>query len=332
MASITIHSPLGIVFCGVLAAGLDYLIGDPPHWLHPVQVMGWFIEQLSCRILRVYSQPWQRRLGGIGLGCLLIFGSGGIGWLLLKLGDRYFPWLTPVLTVIILASCLAGRSLSQATQSVLMPLQAGDLPQAREKLSYFVGRDTAHLNETDILRATLESWAENSVDGVLAPWFYILLGLGIPGLGPVPLALGYKAASTLDSMVGYLREPYRDLGWFSAKLEDRLTWLPCRLTVLTLALLSGKPWAVLAICRRDAPLDPSPNSGWSEAVYAAILGVQLGGENTYQGEKKWKPLLGNGDRPITPNLINQARQLTRLCFWLWLVLALGVAGFLQVRS
>ncbi|MFM7576242.1 MAG: adenosylcobinamide-phosphate synthase CbiB, partial [Microcystaceae cyanobacterium] len=152
--------------------------------------------------------------------------------------DRYFPWLTPVLTVIILASCLAGRSLSQATQSVLMPLQSGDLPQAREKLSYFVGRDTAHLNETDILRATLESWAENSVDGVLAPWFYILLGLGIPGLGPVPLALGYKAASTLDSMVGYLREPYRDLGWFSANLEDRLTWLPCRLTVLTLALLS----------------------------------------------------------------------------------------------
>jgi adenosylcobinamide-phosphate synthase len=331
LASITIHSPLGIVFCGVLAAFWDYLVGDPPHWLHLVQVMGWFIEQISRRILQFCPHPWQRRLGGVGLGFILVLGSGGTGWLFLWVGDRYLPWLTPVLTIILLASCLAGRSLSQATESVLIPLQAGDLPQAREKLSYFVGRDTAQLNEAEILRATLESWAENSVDGVLAPWFYILLGLGIPVLGPVPLALAYKAASTLDSMVGYLREPYRDLGWFSAKLEDCLTWLPCRLTVLTLALISGKPRTVLSICRRDAPLDPSPNSGWSEAVYAAILGVQLGGENTYQGEKKWKPLLGNSDRPITSDVIHQARQLTCLCFWLWFALALIVVGYLQVK-
>ena len=329
--ALLLQSPLGIVLWGGLAAFLDYLVGDPPHWLHPVQVMGWFIDQLSRRILQFCPYPWQRRLGGIALGGLLVLGSGGIGWLVLQVCDRYLPWLTPVLTIILLASCLAGRSLSQATQSVLIPLQAGDLSQAREKLSYFVGRDTAQLNEADILRAILESWAENSVDGVLAPWFYILLGCLFPVIGPVPLVLGYKAASTLDSMVGYLREPYRDLGWFSANLEDRLTWLPCRLTVLTLALLSGQPRTVLAICRRDAPLDPSPNSGWSEAVYAAILGVQLGGENTYQGETKWKPLLGNRDRPITPDVINQARQLTRLCFGVWFILALMVAVSLQVK-
>jgi adenosylcobinamide-phosphate synthase len=141
-------------------------------------------------------------------------------------------------------------------------------------------------------------------------------------LGAVPLAFAYKAASTLDSMVGYHREPYTDLGWFSAQLEDRLTWLPCRVTVLTLSLFSGKPLKVLAICRRDGVKDPSPNSGWSESAYAAILGVQLGGKNTYQGIIKDKPLLGDAQEAISLAKINQALSLTRYCFLLWLMIAM----------
>ncbi|MGL6340285.1 MAG: cobalamin biosynthesis protein CobD/CbiB, partial [Waterburya sp.] len=111
-----------------------------------------------------------------------------------------------------------------------------------------------------------------------------------------------------------------DLGWFSAQLEDRLTWLPCRLTVLTLSLFSGKPLEVLAICRRDGIKDPSPNSGWSESAYAAILKVQLGGKNTYQGVIKDKPLLGDDQEAISVGKIHQALSLTRYCFLLWLAI------------
>jgi adenosylcobinamide-phosphate synthase len=139
-----------------------------------------------------------------------------------------------------------------------------------------------------------------------------------------PLALAYKASSTLDSMVGYRDAPYTYLGWFSARLEDGLTWLPCRLTVMTLALLSGKPLHVWQICRRDAVADPSPNSGWSECVYAAILGVQMGGTNWYGGVAKSKPLLGDAINPITAISIQTALQLTGYCFLLWLGVAIAI--------
>ncbi|MFM8007348.1 MAG: CobD/CbiB family cobalamin biosynthesis protein, partial [Dolichospermum sp.] len=111
----------------------------------------------------------------------------------------------------------------------------------------------------------------------------------------------YKASSTLDSMIGYKQAPYTDIGWFSARWEDGFTWLPCRLTVITLSLLSAKPLHVWRICRRDAIKDPSPNSGWSECAYAAILGVQMGGVNWYSGVAKHKPLLGDPIYTITPD-------------------------------
>ncbi|PSR15774.1 cobalamin biosynthesis protein, partial [filamentous cyanobacterium CCP3] len=157
----------------------------------------------------------------------------------------------------------------------------------------------------------------------LAPLFYALVGAFSP-LGGVPVALAYKAASTLDSMVGYREAPYTHLGWFSARLEDRLTWLPCRLAVLTVALLSGRPRHVLRLCRRDAPADPSPNAGWSECAYAAALGVQLGGQNVYRGQLKEKPLLGDATVPITGDRIDQALALTRRAFLLWMGLGVTV--------
>jgi adenosylcobinamide-phosphate synthase len=200
-------------------------------------------------------------------------------------------------------------------------LREDNLELARQKLSQYVGRDTDNLSPTEILRAVLETVAENTTDGVTAPLFYAILGAFLP-FGSVPLALAYKAASTLDSMIGYRDEPFADLGWFSAKLEDLLTWFPCRLTVLTLALISGKPLWVWTICRRDGVQDPSPNSGWSEAAFAAILGVQLGGVNSYRGVIKDKPLLGDPLSEITPDKIEDALGLTRFCFLLWLAIAI----------
>jgi adenosylcobinamide-phosphate synthase len=205
---------------------------------------------------------------------------------------------------------------------VLQPLSKGELAQARQILSNYVGRDTANLSPVEILRAVLETVTENATDGVMAPLFYTIIGTFIPVIGPVPLALAYKASSTLDSMIGYKEAPYTYIGWFSARWEDGFTWLPCRLTVITLSLLSTKPVNVWRICRRDAIKDPSPNSGWSECAYAAVLGVQMGGVNWYGGVAKHKPLLGDPIYPITPDSIDKALKLTRYAFLLWLGLAI----------
>jgi adenosylcobinamide-phosphate synthase len=300
------------------AAMLDYAIGDPWGWLHPVQVMGWAIDRWSKLTWQYLDQPIARKISGIGLFLMLVVGSGTGSWLFFHILRSIQPVVAQILEIVVLASCLAGRSLRRAAQDVLAPLTTGDLEEARLRLKKYVGRDTDRLTTTDIYRAVLETVAENATDGVTAPWFYALLGASLPAVGAVPLVLAYKAASTLDSMVGYRQEPYTDLGWCSAQVEDVLTWLPCRLTVLTLALISGQPVPILTICQRDARQDPSPNSGWSECVYAAILGVQLGGDNYYQGNLKTKPLLGNDDQSIDAGQIDRALNLTRQVFLLWL--------------
>ena len=306
----------------LLAAIEDYLVGDPWGWLHPVQVMGWTIASYTSLAIKLCSSSWSRRLAGIFLGLGLIIGSGIFGWLVVEIFKSINLWLGYAIEIILLASCFAQKSLRVAIKDVLQVLDPDNLKPARSRLSMYVGRDTDDLSESEILRALLETVAENAVDGVTAPLFYAIVGSFIPGLGVLPLALAYKAASTLDSMVGYRREPYTDLGWFSARFEDRLTWIPCRLTVLTLSLFSGKPLQVLAICRRDGVKDPSPNSGWSEAVYAAILNVQLGGKNTYKGVVKEKPLLGDAIETISVTKIDRALNLTRYCFCCWLAIAL----------
>ncbi|NJK41008.1 MAG: cobalamin biosynthesis protein [Acaryochloridaceae cyanobacterium SU_2_1] len=299
---------------------LDYLIGDPWGWPHPVQGMGWIIQLYTKIAFQEWQAAWQLRLAGIYLGITLI-GTWGLGsWLLIKTAYHYSLPAGLVLETLLLASCFAGRSLRDAAQDVLWPLRQGDIMVARSRLRKYVGRDTEILTEPDILRAILETVAENTTDGVMAPLFYALVGMALPGIGPVPLAIAYKAASTLDSMIGYREPPYTDLGWFSARWEDLLTWLPCRLTVITLGFLSGRPGHIFYLCRRDAHQDPSPNSGWSECAFAAVLNVQLGGINHYRGKVKIKPLLGDPQQAITIQQIELALRLTRNSFLLWLTL------------
>jgi adenosylcobinamide-phosphate synthase len=312
------------IYILILAAILDYLIGDPWGWPHPVQVMGWVIFRFTKLSGKYCHHSLTQRIAGIFLAIVLIIGSSVVGWLIIQSARWLHPVLAIALESIILASCFAGRSLRTAAVTVLKPVTAGNLIEARDTLSNYVGRDTKDLSEEEILRAILETVTENATDGVMAPLFYAIVGGFIPFVGAAPLALAYKASSTLDSMVGYREAPYTYLGWFSARLEDYLTWLPCRLTVITLALLSGKPLYVWRICRRDAVTDPSPNSGWSECAYAAILGVQMGGTNWYGGVAKHKPLLGDEIYPITPKTIESALQLTRYCFLLWLGVAIAL--------
>ncbi|MGB3293062.1 MAG: adenosylcobinamide-phosphate synthase CbiB [Phormidesmis sp.] len=296
----------------LVAAGLDFVIGDPWGWPHPVQAMGWVISAYSQKAIRAKSSPRAMKWAGIALAGLLIGGSGLLAWAMLQGLGLISPPLKIFAEGVLLASCFAGRSLRQAAEDVLAPLSCQDLPLARKRLSKYVGRDTQQLSAIEVRRAVLETVSENAIDGVLAPLFYAILGAfwGVSG----PVAIAYKAASTLDSMVGYREPPYTYLGWFSARLEDALTWLPCRLSVLTVALLSGRPRHVLSLCWRDARADPSPNAGWSECAYAAALGVQLGGPNAYRGKLKVKPYLGDPNRAITDEAIASALRLTRLSF------------------
>jgi len=304
-----------------IASFLDYLVGDPWNWLHPVQVIGWVINQYTHVALKRLKHPFSLRIAGVILGLGMVAGSGLAGWLMVQAASWVHWSVAIAISSILLASCFAGRSLRAAAEDVLQPLNTGDLPTARIKLSLYVGRDTTQLTEPEILRAVFETVTENATDGVMAPLFWAIVGAFTP-IGSVPFALAYKAASTLDSMVGYREAPYTHLGWFSARLEDYLTWLPCRLTVLTLSLLSGKPKYVWQLCRRDASQDPSPNAGWSECAYAAVVGVQVGGANVYKGIVKHKPLLGNPTYPITPARIEQAMGLTRSMFLIGVAIAL----------
>ena len=308
-----------------IAVSLDYAIGDPQGWPHPVQLMGWVINSYTQFTIARSKNQTLRRWAGVGLGICVIGGSAIVGGAIVTVAYKLHPGLGIFTESMLLASCFAGRSLRRAATEVLQPLAIGNLTDARQRLSLYVGRDTQNLTRADILRAVLETISENATDGVMAPLFYALLGMGFASIGSVPLALAYKAASTLDSMVGYREEPFTQIGWFSAQLEDRLTWLPCRLAVITLGIVSGELPRVWSLCQRDAKQDPSPNSGWSECAYAAILAVQLGGTNWYRGVPKHKPKLGNPDKSITPQTIDRALQLTRACFLSWV--GLGSIAF-----
>lgn len=181
---------------------------------------------------------------------------------------------------------LAGRCLAQSARDVERPLRAGDLAESRSKLSWIVGRDTTQLQPQQINRAVVETVAENTVDGIIAPLFFLLLG-------GAPLAMAYKAVNTLDSMVGYKHEKYRAIGMVSARLDDVANFLPARLSWLLLSLAA-------VVCRedgaralrtgwRDRYQHSSPNCAWPEATVAGALGIRLGGPNDYFGQRVEKP-------------------------------------------
>ena len=227
------------------ATGLDWLLGDPRWMLHPVVVMGWWIQTLR-RSLEPWARdsPWRLRLSGGLITLALVCGSGLVGWGIEWLSRAAGPWVWPVL-VIALASALAGRSLHGSVMKVLqaLPEAATDEPTlARQKLSWIVGRDVSQLDRVGILRACAETASENAVDGLFAPLFWMAVGCLLWRLNPVspgPLALAwmFKASSTLDSMLGYRSGRLRWLGTAGARLDDLLTWLPCRLVMLTLPLV-----------------------------------------------------------------------------------------------
>ena len=327
------------------AAGLDRLVGDPRCCLHPVVVMGWWIRRLQ-QLAEHWAgdRPWALRLGGGVSTALLVGGSGGAGWLLEQWAlGRALPDARPVALLLLwiaLASALAGRSLEQAVRGVLRVLP--DLAAARTALSWIVGRDTSELNQAEIVRAAAETASENAVDGLFAPLFWMLVGAGLwsAGLsgapGPLALAWGFKAASTLDSMLGYRRGRLLWLGTAGARLDDLLVWLPCRLVALSLPLAAGTgPIGCLklaAVALQDGNPDPSPNAGVSQAAYAHAAGVQLGGLNRYGDQLKAKPLLAASCPPPDRPAVERMLRLSLRLEWIWLFTSLVAGGLIGIAS
>jgi adenosylcobinamide-phosphate synthase len=282
------------ILCGV---ALDLAIGDP-RWLpHPVRWFGWLVVRLE-RGWRATRLPL--RAAGVAF-TLTAVGSAAA---LVALTLRYLP--RPWIAVYWIFTLLAIRDLDYEAAQVIRELRRQDLESARRMLARIVGRDTAALDEPEVLRATIETLAENLSDAVIAPLFY--LGLG----GPVAMA-AYKAINTLDSMVGYHNERYREFGWASARLDDVANFLPARLTALLVWICAGLLRYGLrrsvAITLRDARLQPSPNAGYPEAAVAGALGVRLGGLNYYRGIATRKPYLGDAGHPLDIAAYGKARAL-----------------------
>lgn len=271
----------------------DLLIGDPDWFLHPIRLIGLLISVLERIVRRSCKTPRALRIGAVVLTVLTVATTMGMTafvlYLLSLLGQRwsfagtvFFSW-----------TVLSATSLAREASAVCRALRRG-LIEGRKQVSRIVGRDTQDLTESEVLKATIETVAENTTDGVVSPLLYLVLG------GPV-LAMGFKAASTLDSMVGYLDEPYRDIGWSSARLDDVLNYVPARLTALLMTIaafilrLDGRnAWRIVL---RDHANHLSPNCAWSESAAAGALHVQLGGTHSYFGKPVQKPTIGDDDRP-----------------------------------
>jgi adenosylcobinamide-phosphate synthase len=301
------------LLCGFL---LDQVLGDPPNWPHPVRWIGRFTRILESPL----RKPLPERLAGLLLLVIVVGFVTGITWGLLFLVGQWHPWARIGLEAVLIYYGLAARSLARETEAVLAACERDDWTEARKRLSMIVGRDTAELPPEQIYRACIETVAENTSDGVIAPLFYAAL------LGPCGM-WAYKAINTLDSTVGYRNTRYLHFGWASARADDIANFLPARLTWLLLALaalLLGQRagWA-LAIGWRDGRKHPSPNSAWGEATMAGALGVQLGGASRYQGELSEKPYLGDAEEKLDMERARQAIALMLAAAWLMLLLCVG---------
>jgi adenosylcobinamide-phosphate synthase len=302
---------------------LDQLLGDPPSVLHPVRWIGLLIQGLEYVLRRCLPE----RLAGVVLVLLVVSATGFVAWALVLLVSKLHPlvWLGASAGLIYLG--LAARGLADHARSVLAPLEKGDLISAREQLAKLVGRDTQELDGEQICRATIESVAENTTDGVVAPLFYAALG------GPIAL-WAYKAINTLDSMVGYRNERYLRFGWAAARLDDLANFIPARLTLLLMPLAAGLLGSAgrqaLKVGWREGRKHPSPNAGFAEAAMAGALRVQLGGPSTYRGVLSDKPRLGEPIEELGVEKVRQAIRIMNGTAWLGMLVAVGIAVLVEV--
>lgn len=267
------------------------------------------------------TDPSQLRFKGALLACTTVGAAIIAMWGIVGIGTLIHPWIGYVFNTWFIASTLAVKGLRDAAFLVYTPLKEGRLDEARRYIGYIVGRDTEKLEEKEISRAAVETVAENTVDAFVSPLFFAFLG-------GAPLAMGYRAVNTLDSMVGYKNERYLHFGWFSARLDDVLNWLPARITgflmvlsALTLRGLSVK--RTIRSIQRFAGLHPSPNSGIPEAAAAGAMGIELGGINYYEGQASERARMG---WPLVEINRNHIRKSVLLLYRVRMWIVGGLAG------
>ncbi len=306
-----------------LACLLDLLLGDP-RWLpHPVRLMG----RLAAKVEGMArSLCGNGRTAGIVTAVLVLLVTGGTCFLLLALLFLLHPLACTAAAILMLYTSIAIRDLLHHAGAVYGALDdragTGGLDAAREKVAMLVGRDTDRLDESGIVRACVESVAENMADGIVAPIFWSFAGaLLASGSGAeqwaVPAAaigaMLYKAGNTMDSMFGYINEQYREFGWFPARFDDLLNLVPARLSALCIVMAAlaagsspGRAWKILVRDRRN---HTSPNAGFPEAAMAGALGIRLGGPSSYFGTLLSKPTLGDPVISPAPRHILQANRI-----------------------
>ena len=315
-----------LVFAALTAFILDLLLGDPAWLPHPVVGMGRCITALERRLRDHFpATPGGERRAGVILAAVLPLGtlllSGGacaLAWIV-------HPWLWVALNAFWGWQALAMRGLRDESRRVYRALTEQSLPEARAAVGRIVGRDTQNLSEAGVIRAAIETVAENFSDGVFAPLLYLVIG-------GAPLALAYKAINTMDSMVGYKNQRYRHFGRAAARLDDAANFIPARLAALVMIaatlFVRESTSGAWRIWRRDRRNHASPNSAQTEAVMAGALGVQLAGSAWYFGERYDKPTIGDSLRAVEPGDILRANRLLYAAGLLGLLLLLGARAFL----
>lgn len=308
---------LGLGFC------LDLIFGDPHAIPHPVVFIGKLISLLERLFRRLLPKNTNgERIAGALVWLFTAAISTALPFGLLYACHSISPWLRTAVEAIMCWQILAVKSLNDETMKVYYALSRQDLPGARTAVSMIVGRDTQFLDADGVTRAAVETVAENTSDGVIAPLFYL-------ALGGAPLGFLYKAVNTMDSMLGYIEMPYKNVGLIPAKMDDVFNFIPARLCAL-LMLVSG--WILKLdvkngwkIFRRDRFNHASPNSAQTESVCAGLLGVQLAGDAVYHGVLHKKPYIGDPLRSIEPE------DIPRTCCVLYATAVLSLLVFSAVK-
>jgi len=274
------------IYALLLGFALDCLLGDPLWLPHPIRLFGNSISFFTEKLNHGKNRRWKGAAMALGLIALTYFSLELAFLWLLK-----YEWVYLAIAGVGVFYGLANRSLIQESYKVMKRLKNSGLVAGREQLSYIVGRDTRNLNEQQIRTAVLETVAENLSDGVIAPLFYY-------ALGGVPAMLAYKMANTLDSMIGYKSERFREFGWFAARFDDVVNFVPARITALLMVVLSLSPRGLRYIFRFGHQ-HSSPNAGYPESALAGILNCRVGGPNVYHGQLVEKPYIGTNPRQLT---------------------------------
>ena len=286
---------------------LDFVFGDPSRLPHPIV---WFGKMIAWGEHRLNHGAHRMAKGAVMAICLILM-VFFIVWGLKRLIPNMVLWL--ILDTIIIFYCLAGTTLIREVREVFLALDRS-LDEGRQQVARIVGRDTSQLTAQEVRTAALETLAENLSDGVIAPLFWFAL-LGTPGM------LAYKMVNTLDSMIGYRTERYKDFGCWAARIDDVANYIPARLTALLMVIASGK-LSLLKFVWKNGRRHASPNSGYPEAALAGILNCRFGGPHIYFGELFDKPFIGENDRPLTTADMRTAVRINRLAELLMLALVL----------